>query len=137
MLIRITNGTYGHSPILPDGSKSRYVVPVTRKSGPIDVDPDEATRLVELGVAEYVIGEPVTEPQKADITAEGEELEKDVPLEEMTFTQLKEIAKGLGIDVGKIKSKAAMIEAISAEAEEGIPADDDQAPDLNAQDVVD
>ena len=137
MLIRITNGTYGHSPILPDGSKSRYVVPVTRKSGPIDVDPDEAARLVELGVAEYVTGEAVTEPQKADIPAEVEELEKDVPLEEMTFTQLKEIAKGLGIDTGKIKSKAAMIEAISAEAEEGIPADDDQAPDLNAQDVVD
>lgn len=138
MLIRITNGTYGHSPILPDGSKSRYVVPVTRKSGPIDVDPDEADRLVELCVAEYVTGEAVTEPQKvADAPAEGEELTKDVPLEEMTFTQLKEIAKGLGIDVGKIKSKAAMIEAISAEAEEGIPADDDQAPDLNAQDVVD
>lgn len=137
MLILITNGTYGHTPTLPNGKKSRYVVPVSRKTGPIDVDPDEAARLVEAGVAEYVTDEPVAVPQTNAVEPEGAELETGTPLEEMTFAQLKEIAKGLGIDTGKIKSKAAMIEAISAETETGIPADDDQAPNLNAQDVVD
>nr|MBQ4453226.1 hypothetical protein [Clostridia bacterium] len=132
MLILITNGTYGHNPILPNGKRSPYVVPVNRKSGPIDVDPEEAARLVEAGVAEYVTDNPVAEPQKADVPVEAEALQTDVPLEEMTFAQLKEIAKGMGIDVGKIKSKAAMIEAISDEAEDGEP-----LPELDAQDVVD
>ena len=137
MLIQIINGTYGHTPILPNGKKSRYVVPVNRKSGPIDVDKDEAARLVEIGVAEYVTDEPAAVPQTNAVEPEGEELETGIPLEEMTFAQLKEIAKEMGIDTGKIKSKAAMIEAINAETETGIPADEDQAPDLTAQDVVD
>lgn len=142
MKILITNGTYGHSPILPDGSKSRYVIPVNRKSGPIDVDEAEANRLVGLGVAEYVTGEttkaakaPETAPTEntgADETATGQLEGTD--LESMSFAELKALAQELGIETGKIKSKAAMIEAISEQAEEGIPADD--MPDLDAQDVV-
>lgn len=136
MLILITNGTYGHSPKLPDGSRSRYVVPVNRKSGPIDVEPEEAKRLVEAGVAEYVTAEPEAKaPKAAEAPVKDDPLDA-VPLEEMTFAQLKEIAKGMGIDTGRIKSKAAMIEAISAETEDGIPADE-KLPELTAQDVVD
>ncbi len=36
-------------------------------------------------------------------------------LEEMTYTQLKELAKDMGIETGRIKSKAAMNEATRAE----------------------
>ena len=137
MLIRITNGTYGHSPILPDGSKSRYVVPVTRKSGPIDVDPDEAARLVELGVAEYVTGEPVKAEKAPEAPAEETVTGHldGTDLESMSFAELKALAQDMGIETGKIKSKAAMIEAITA-VEVEAPAEDD-LPDLNAQDVVD
>ena len=135
MLILITNGTYGHSPMLPDGRKSPYVVPVNRKNGPIDVESEEAARLVEEGIAEYVTGETAGKPQIAEEKPEGEALKNETPLEEMTFAQLKEIAKGMGIDVGKIKSKAALIEALSADAGEG--EDAEALPDLDAQDVVD
>ncbi len=138
MKILITNGTYGHSPILPDGRKSRYVVPVNRKSGPIDVDPEEAARLVEAGVAEYVNDEPAKAAKAPEAPAEEtvtEEIE-GTDLESMTFAELKALALEKGIETGKIKSKAAMIQAISEYAEEGIPADDD-LPELSAQDVVD
>ena len=53
----------------------------------------------------------------------------------MSLADLKAYAQELGIETGKIRSKAAMIEAISAYAEDGIPADD--LPDLSPQDVVD
>ena len=112
MLILITNGTYGHSPLLPDGSKSRYVVPVNRKSGPIDVDPDEAKRLVEAGVAQYVNAEPTAETEKDIETPDA------VEMEGMSFAQLKELANELGIDTGGIKSKASMIKAINDLTEE-------------------
>ena len=150
MKILITNGTYGHSPILPDGRKSRYVVPVNRKSGPIDVDPEEAARLVEAGVAEYVndeLAKAAKAPEApAEETAPVEETEAPAEetvtghldgtdLESMTFAELKVLAQDMGIETGKIKSKAAMIEAITA-VEVEAPAEDD-LPELSAQDVVD
>ena len=157
MKILITNGTYGHSPILPDGRKSRYVVPVNRKSGPIDVDPEEAARLVEAGVAEYVNDEPAKAAKAPEAPAEetapveeteapAEETESPAEetvtghldgtdLESMTFAELKALAHDMGIETGKIKSKAAMIEAITA-VEVEAPAEDD-LPELSAQDVVD
>ena len=161
MLIQITNGTYGHTPILPDGRKSRYVVPVNRKTGPIDVEPEEAARLVEAGVAEYVTDEPAKAAKAPEAPAEepadeepeapaeepvAEELEAPAEetvtghldgtdLESMTFAELKALAQDMGIETGKIKSKAAMIEAITA-VEVEAPADED-LPELNAEDVVD
>ena len=157
MLIQITNGTYGHTPILPDGRKSRYVVPVNRKTGPIDVEPEEAARLVEAGVAEYVTDEPAKAAKAPEAPAEepapveeteapAEETEAPAEetitghldgtdLESMTFAELKALAQDMGIETGKIKSKAAMIEAITA-VEVEAPAEDD-LPELSAQDVVD
>lgn len=149
MLIQITNGTYGHTPILPDGRKSRYVVPVNRKTGPIDVEPEEAARLVEAGVAEYVTDEPAKAAKAPEAPAEEPAAEEpEAPAEEtvtghldgtdlesMTFAELKALAQDMGIETGKIKSKAAMIEAITA-VEVEAPAEDD-LPELSAQDVVD
>lgn len=147
MLIQITNGTYGHTPILPDGRKSRYVVPVNRKTGPIDVDPEEAARLVEAGVAEYVTDEPAKAAKAPEAPAEAAKAPESpseetvtghldgTDLESMTFAELKALAQDMGIETGKIKSKAAMIEAITA-VEVEAPAEDD-LPELSAQDVVD
>ena len=54
-------------------------------------------------------------------------------LEEMSFADLKALAKDMGIETGKIRSKSGMIEAITA-VEVEAPADD--LPDLTPQDVV-
>ena len=140
MLIRIINGTYGHSPMLPDGRKSPYVVPVNRKTGPIDVEPKEADRLVEAGVAEYVTDEPahnVTDapeviPESKEETITGHLDGAD--LESMSFSDLKALAKDMGIDAGKIKSKAGLIQAIT-EVEVETPAE--ELPAFDAEDVVD
>jgi hypothetical protein len=140
MLIRIINGTYGHSPMLPDGRKSPYVVPVNRKTGPIDVEPKEADRLVEAGVAEYVADEPVHDMTEApEVIPESKEETitghlDGADLESMSFSDLKVLAKDMGIDTGKIKSKAAMIQAIS---EVEVTASAEELPDLDAQDVID
>lgn len=78
--------------------------------------------------------------------SEGLEL-NGVSLEDMSFAELKALAKDMGIETGKIKSKAGMIAAISERAEVGIPADEDELPEdlsdeeeppaLNVLDVVD
>lgn len=52
-------------------------------------------------------------------------------LESMSYAELKAIAKEMGIETGRIKSKAGMIQAIHEAAA------DDQPPVFGAQDVVD
>jgi len=56
-------------------------------------------------------------------------------LQDMTFTELKALAKDMGIETGKIKSKAGMIEAITAVE---VYADElEEAPPVfDAQDVI-
>ena len=56
-------------------------------------------------------------------------------LQEMSYTELKALAKDMGIEAGKIKSKAGMIEAITAVE---VYADDlEEAPPVfGAQDVI-
>lgn len=57
-------------------------------------------------------------------------------LEDMSFADLKSLAQDMGIETGKIRSKSAMIEAISS-VEVEVPSEDDDLPDLSPQDVVD
>lgn len=145
MLVRIISGTYGYIPTLINGEKSPYVVNVTRGDLPIDLDEDEAKRLVKEGVAEYVDGEAVAtatvpfedadpngnmpEEENAPESQETAENGEDVDLDDMTFAELKAYAQEIGIEnVGKYRSKAALIEAIN-----GIG---DELPDLTPQDVV-
>ena len=55
-------------------------------------------------------------------------------LESMSFADLKSLAQDMGIETGKIRSKAAMIEAItSVEVEASIT---EEAPSLSVQDVM-
>ena len=129
MLVKIISGTYGHRPILPNGEKSHYVIPVRAGEAPIAVDEAEGKRLIALGVAEAVEVENVTVSEAEAIEEELEPQAEDISLEDMTFNELKALAQERGIGIGGIRSKAGMIEAIKAKSEE--------APVFDAQDVVD
>ena len=143
--------------------KAKCVLGIRDKNGtgPIypgciaDVDDREAKRLIAQGVAESVArpaavgtgkaapadkaGENPSEDENAQngaLNPENEitETEDLGKLEDMSFNELKQIAKDLGIETGKIKSKAGMIAAISDVAT-GIPADE-EPPVFEAQEVV-
>lgn len=128
MLVKIISGTYGHRPILPNGQKSHYVIPVKPGNPPIDVEEAEGERLIGLGVAEAVQAENIKAPGKEAAETAPEAENKGVSLEEMSFNELKALAQENGVDVSGIRSKSGLIEAITA-AEE--------APSFDAQDVVD
>ena len=128
MLVKIISGTYGHRPILPNGQKSHYVIPVRAGEAPIDVEEAEGERLIGLGVAEAVQAEKIKAPKQEPVEKAPKAENEGVSLEEMSFNELKALAQENGVDVSGIRSKSGLIEAINA-AEE--------APSFDAQDVVD
>jgi hypothetical protein len=128
MLVKIISGTYGHRPILPNGQKSHYVIPVRAGEAPIDVEKAEGERLIGLGVAEAVQAEKIKAPKQEPVEKAPEAENEGVSLEEMSFNELKALAQENGVDVSGIRSKSGLIEAINA-AEE--------VPSFDAQDVVD
>ena len=128
MLVKIISGTYGHRPILPNGQKSHYVIPVRAGEAPIDVEKAEGERLIGLGVAEAVQAEKIKALKQEPVEKAPEAENEGVSLEEMSFNELKALAQENGVDVSGIRSKSGLIEAINA-AEE--------APSVDAQDVVD
>ena len=141
MLIKIISGTYGHRPLLPNGKRSPYLNPVKAGSPPIEVDDAEAERLFALGVAEMADPEENKAPE-AKAAEKAPEVSGEpitghldgVDLESMSFNDLKALAKDIGIDAGKIKSKAGLIQAIT-EVEVEAPAE--ELPAFDAEDVVD
>ena len=128
MLVKIISGTYGHRPILPNGQKSHYVIPVRAGEAPIDVTEAEGERLIGLGVAEAVQAEKIKAPKQEPVEKAPEAENEGTRLEDMSFNELKAIAQETGVDVSGIRSKSGLIEAINA-AEE--------VPSFDAQDVVD
>lgn len=132
MLIKIINTTYGHRPILPNGQKSHYVIPVRPGNPPIEVEQAEGERLIAMGVAAEVTPEKITaqEPEAPEGASEAQT--EGTALEDMSFNDLKALAQENGIDIAGIRSKAGLIEAITAaqDPEDGFPA-------LDAQDVID
>lgn len=128
MLVKIISGTYGHRPILPNGQKSHYVIPVRAGEAPIDVPEAEGERLIGLGVAEAVQAEKLKAPKHEPVEKAPEAENDGTRLEDMSFNELKALAQENGVDVSGIRSKSGLIEAINA-AEE--------APSFDAQDVVD
>lgn len=137
MLIKIINTTYGHRPILPNGQKSHYVIPVRPGEPPIEVEQAEGERLIALGVAAEVTPEKITAPKtEAPEGASEAQTEGDaekVSLDSMSFNELKALAQEMGLDVGGIRSKAGLIEAITTAQEDP----GDGFPSLDAQDVID
>ena len=124
----------GRSPIYP-GSVS-------------EVDDADGLRMIEAGCAVEVGAVATERPSNISPTrslsenppeignARNEPSEgKNGDLEDMTYTELKAMAKEMGIETGKLKSKSSMIEAIES-AMRAAPTEDD-LPDLAPQDVVD
>ena len=125
MLVKIISGTYGHRPILPNGQKSHYVIPV--KAGEtIDVEGTEGERLIGLGVAEAATPEKSEAPKATPVDEPAEAVSDDY--DSKSLSELKEIARAMGIETGNIKSKAKMIEALRGA---------DDIPSFDAEDVVD
>ena len=93
----------------------------------------ETTRPVTLGVAAAPLPRFPGENPSAGVNApegfsEGET--DDIDLNTLSYNQLKAMAQEMGIETGKIKSKAGMIQAIHEAAA------DDQPPVFEAQEVV-
>lgn len=118
----------GRSPIYP-GS----VAEVSEADGLCMIEKGYAKEVgagaaVRSGVAAPVPG--TGENPSEDVNAQNEPSEgENEGLEEMSFNELKAMAKELGIETGKIKSKAGMIDAITA-------AQSADFPDLAPQDVI-
>lgn len=129
--------------------KSRVVLGLTSVDGkcpifPGDtavVDDEEGRRAVEAGYAWELDSVPAERPVRTapapgtgENQAEGGNARngRETDLEAMSYTELKAMAKGMGIETGKLRSKTAMIEAITAGENPG-----DDFPDLAPQEVID
>lgn len=140
MLVKIVNGIYGHRPKLANGRMSEYVVPVSRYDPPINVDEEEAKRLVDAGVAEYAQKAPETAPAAPEDTGA-----ENVPAEEEEAPEAQETAEE-GI-VYSVNMKADELRA--AMRENGLPVHSGMTkaqmadalngvtPLIEAQDVID
>ncbi len=125
-----------------------------------EVDDAEGLRMIEAGCATEVGAVDAERPGKAapaSVPSENpstEETAQNGPekagngqiaghldrdqLQEMSFADLKALAKDMGIETGKIKSKAGMIEAICAVEVYADADDPEEAPPVfDAQDVID
>ena len=119
----------GRSPIYP-GS----VAEVADRDGKLMVErgvAEETIRPAAVGSIRQAPTQVPSENPPATPNAQNEPSEgENDDLESMTFTELKALAKEMGIETGKIKSKAGMIQAIHEAAA------DDQPPVFEAQEVV-
>ena len=113
-MIKIVKGVYGYV------DKHGFVRPKDCNSEPFVTSPEQEDRLVKLEVAEYV-EKPVkvpnmNEPAQVQISEIGEEAAHLDPeqLKELTNAELKTMAEDMGIDTAKLKTKAQLIEAITA-----------------------
>ena len=141
--IRIVSGTYGMN--------VNGYVKVVRKQQTCTVPEKEAARLVSLGVAEYV-KEPVLMAETPPVgdavyeTGDTPEAEEDdatglIPghldtedLKKMPFDQLKKLAADCGLQVGKLKSRENIVNAL-AEMESYVSAEEDgeEPPAMEAE----
>lgn len=125
-MIKIIKGTYGYV------DEHGYVRPKTEKDGPLSLTSEQEARLVGLGVAVYVDADPTAEKPDAAATLDPEQLEG------MTNAKLKELAEDMGIDTGKLKTKATLIEAITSVGVDPGPVEDDgdELPEFDPAEAV-
>lgn len=143
-MIKIVKGVYGYV------DKHGFVRPKDCNSDPFETSPEQEARLVKLGVAEYVekpvkasaVNEPA-QVQSYEISEEAAYLDPD-QLKELTNAELKAMAEDMGIDTAKLKTKAQLIEAITAvdvvpgpdEDSEGVEDDGEVPPAFDAAEAV-
>lgn len=113
----------------------------TPEDGPFLCEIEQAKRLVNLGVAEYV-GEPIQAPESntGDTEGIGTTGHLDAAdLEKMSYPDLKKLAADMGVKPeGGQKREHYIAAIVAAEVEAGDEIDpddeDDGLPDLNAAD---
>lgn len=107
------------------------------ENGAFECEDAQAEHFVSLGVAEYVDEAAPTEVRVKTEIGESAEPETGFldpeKLKEMNFSQLKKLATEMGADVKGCKSKADIINTITA-LEVGVDDEDDDLPDLGAAD---
>ena len=142
MKIEIICGTYGYR---PEGSK--HPIPIDR-GGICEVSEEEAQRLFALCVARPAVATPPAgedgggagaDPSNSGEGAEGAESAHLDPeqLKTLTNAKLTELAKEMGIDTAKLKTKAQLIAAITdVPLEDAIAEDDDGVDDGEAPPVL-
>ena len=142
--------------LLPDGDSKRTVYP----GETVNADENTAQELISLGAAVEIPrpGTNSARPAPADVIpgenpAKGETAQNGPEnaengqvaghldaeqLQDMSFDDLKALAKDMGINTGKIRSRAGLIEAISAVEVLANAEDPEEAPPVfDAQDVID
>ena len=131
--IKIINGTYGFRP------EPLVVECKTPADPPFFVEDQEATRLVDMGVAEYVSGTTKADVQQegqADGSQKTEEATGHLDaeqLEGMDYNELKKLAANMGVKPEGQKKPDYIAAIVAAEVEPG-DEDDDELPDLSAAD---
>lgn len=147
--VEIICGTYGYR---PEGSQ--HPIPIDR-GGICEVSEEEAQRLFALRVARPAAETPYpavatppagedgggagADPSNGSEGAEGAESARLDPeqLKTLTNAKLTELARDMGIDTAKLKTKAQLIAAITdVPLEDAITEDDDGVDDGEAPPVV-
>lgn len=137
--IEIICGTYGYR---PEGSQ--HPVPIDR-GGFCEVSEEEALRLFALRVArpaEEMPSPAVATPSASEDGGNGAEGQGNAHLDPeqlktLTNAKLTELAKEMGIDTAKLKTKAQLIAAITdVPLEDAIAEDDDGVDDGEAPPVL-
>lgn len=120
-MVRIISGTYGMR-------VQNRITPITSNDGPISLPADEETRLVSIGIAEYV-----DEPKNVQKT-QGEDQDSDYAkeLEQFKVEELRNMANESGIEIPKGVTRKADIIALIVAGGNTPDDDDDDAPNFNA-----
>lgn len=117
MLVKILAGTYGYR---DENGRLRP----KNKGDVANVDEAEATRLIEIGIAEasdLPFSESLDiEMDNTDIDVPESKEDDAVNLEDMSFEQLKEVAERMGINTSKYRTKKTLLVAV-LESIDGVP----------------
>lgn len=129
-MIKIVKGTYGYL------DKNGIVKPKTEKDEPFSLTKEQEKRLVDLGVAVYVDCEPVETVENT-----VDEVETVEYSEKMKASELRKIAKEMGLTFPVGTTKAEMIAAMDehqaeVEADEDDEDDGLDLPDFDAAEAV-
>lgn len=128
-MIQIIKGVYGYV-----DEKTGCVHPKTAKDKPFKTDPEKEARLVRLGVAVYVEGQPSASAEDTPETDEAEAVEPSASLEDMTANELRELGREYGLTFKGGTKKVEMVEAIkTAQAE---ATEEEAMPSFDAVDAV-
>ena len=132
MLAKVSDSYYGSFGLFDPETKSNKVK--TRESAPFDIDDALFNRLSKEGVLVKVDAKPEKaekkpEPPKAPEAPEDPGADSDLDLENLTYNELKEVAKGFGISCKVGMSKEDIKDAIREAMEDDAPVLTTEEPD--------